>query len=275
MLDFMVSHIGEILTLLLAIIAVVGLILSYIFRPTKIEVERRHTEDLKFIVNRWRESIPSPKTPLSEIKTDELYSLKISVEDEYLFSDIKNHLPSDLDVLGIWKKFKNSWYKYEKKRHDFFKNVKDDILKKTGLPFTTGWDKHPGFSTHLIKHIYDDLSSIIEGKKPYWVNKKGELKQLDGRHEFWCDNGLLWSNRKDVTEKAIESYLETLKSLPKSKYIEQARDLIKNNEQLNKQRETVIRKLNDFTSIPLLPGKCKYIKWSFPGIIEKVKKLFS
>lgn len=281
MLDFIVSHLAESITLLLAIIAVVGLLLNYLFRPTKIEVEKRHSDDLKKLIERWKSEIATLSLPQSlspekfAVKIDGKYSLNLLVEKEYYFDDIKNHLPSDLDLLNAWKKFKENWYDYEKKRHDFFKAVKDYVSKKIELPwaqYSSDWDKNPCFSTFLIQHIYDDLLDILEEGKPYWVNYEGKLRQENDKYRFSCDNYLFWTDKKDKAEKAKESYFEILKNLPQSPYIEQAKDLQRDNKHLCKEKEMMERKLSYFAFIPLLPGKCKYITWSLPGITERIKK---
>ena len=276
MLDFIVSHLAEFITLLLAIIAVAGLLLNYLFRPTKIEVEKRHSDDLKKLVERWKSEVESCslKNPF-DIKSDEKYSLETSVEKEYYFDDIKNHLPSDLDLLNDWEKFQKSWYCYEKKRHDFFRTVEEDVTEKIGLqwlPNPIDWAKNPGFSTRIIENIYADLSRIMEGWESHWLNQSYEMREEENKYILWCYNGgLLWSEKRDITEKAKESYLEILKNLKKSPYIELGKELTKYKKNLCEERESLERNLNYFAFIPLLPGKCKYIKWSLPGIIANLK----
>ena len=281
MLDFIVSHLAESITLFLAIIATVGLLLNYLFRPTKLEVEKRHSDDLKRLIEQWKNEIRNLSLPQSlspkkfAVKIDEEYSLNLLVEKEYYFDDIKNHLPSDLDLLNAWKKFKENWYDYEKKRHDFFKTVKDYVSKKIELPwaqYPTDWNKNPCFSTHLIQHIYDDLLGILEEGKSYRVNLQGQLRQDNDKYCLCWGDYFFWTDKKDKAEKAKELYFEILKSLPQSPYIEQAKDLQKDKKQLYKEREMMERKLSYFAFIPLLPGKCKYIKWALPAIKERVKK---
>jgi len=282
-MDFIAQHITEITTLLLAFVAVVGLLLSYLFRPTKIEVEKRHSDDLKKLIEQWKSEIVTllstkalQKNNFDDVKTDEEYSLNLSVEKEYYFDDIKNHLPSDLDLLNDWKKFKKNWYESEKKRYDFFITIKDDVSKKLELPWlqhNIDWAKNSGFETRIIENIYADLSSIMKGWRAHWLNQSYKIQKEENKYVLSCYNGgLLWSEKQDVTEKAKESYLEILKNLPQSPYVKQLRDLQKDNEHLCKEREMIEKKLNYLAFIPLLPGKCEYITWSLPGIIERIKK---
>lgn len=275
MINFIANHLVELLTLLIALAAVITAILSYLFRPTKIEVEKRHSDDLKSLIEQWKSEIVnhSIQNPF-DIKANKNYSLDIPAEKELYFNDIKNHIPSDLKLFVVWEKFKENWKKYEENRHEFFKRLKDDISKKIDLSFTTSWDKKPGFSIHLIKHIYADLSSIFEGRKPYWVKYEGKIHKIDDRYEFKSDDYLFWSDKKHVAEKAKKSYYGILKNLQKSPYIKIAKKLMNDNKQLYDEREELIKKLNYLTFIPLLPGKCKYIKWSLPGVIENIKRKF-
>ena len=206
-----------------------------------------------------------------DIKANNNYSIDILIEKELYFNDIKNHIPSDLKLFVVWEEYKKNWKKYEESRHEFFKRLKDDIFKKIDLPFTNSWDKKPGFSIHLIKHIYADLSSVFEGRKPYWVKHEGKIHKIDSRYEFKSDDYLFWSNKKYVVENAKKSYYIILKNLQKSSYIKIVKNLMKDNKQLYTDREELIKKLNYLIFIPLLPGKCKYIKWSLPGVIENIK----
>lgn len=275
MLDF--PFISELLTLLLAMVAVAGIILSYIFRPTKIEVERRHSDDLKDLIKRWKSEIEnlSPKSPY-EVNIQEGYSLNLSVEQEIYFQDIKNHIPSNLDLLKSWNKYKKNWYEYEKNRHAFFNSIKDEVSEKIGLSwfqYSHEWNKNPGFSTRLIMNVYEDLFNIIEAKrKPYHLKEKGEFREEQGRYTFYARDGLFWSDKKDVAKKAKESYYDVLKTLSQSQHIEGAKKLISDYKRLIQEKEDVVRNLNYFAFIPLLPGKCKYIKWSLPGFKDWIKK---
>lgn len=57
MINLIADHMIELLTLLIALAAVITAILSYLFRPTKIEVEKRHSDDLKGLIEQWKSDI--------------------------------------------------------------------------------------------------------------------------------------------------------------------------------------------------------------------------
>ena len=95
---YLLEHLMEILTLFIALGAIVTAILSYIYRPTKLDVIKRHSDNLKEkIIKPWINQIQhyTPKNAYDP-KANEKCILNLQVEGELYFDDIKNHLPSGL-----------------------------------------------------------------------------------------------------------------------------------------------------------------------------------
>jgi len=238
----------------------VSLYVSYklaIRREMRLRTIESHSKALRDLARRWLQGIPSvfpAKTP----KTSEQPLEKILIEKEHLFSDLKNHIPPDLKLLEIWEKFKKDLGEYEKKRFSLFQEILEDCKERTKLPYNPDFKKGYGFSTHFITHIYSDIFSGVEGYEPDSPSARTKIEK-EGK-ELWTLSGYgLVQGSKEEIEKAKKVWEEFLQ---KSKFISKAKGLLKDQESLQETNNELRRCINDFISIPLYRGECKYIKRS-------------
>lgn len=276
-----VSNLTEITTLILAIVAVVGLLFTYFFRPSKIEVEKRHSDDLKKVISQWKDEVVNLTTSKNfgsrtfiEYKPEKDFALNLIIEKEYTFGDVKNHIPSNLSLIEGWKNFKENWYDFEKNRYDLLTNIREDISKHLEMPygsFHQDWDKIPCFSNGLLSNIYLDFSRLFDGNEPFFSILPVTISIQNSRYYLSTNNQILWVNTKKEAERKKELYENLVKNIPIKNYLKKFSELKDKNERLIQEKEEIERKLNFLAFIPLLPGKCNYLKWSLPGLIEKVR----
>lgn len=130
------------------------------------------------------------------------------------------------------------------------------------------------FTFSLIKDVFSRMEAIDKTIKRYVPPRFNNRKQGEGTIRY-CDNGAtLVCGDKEHCDNALKKYENFLDNIGKTNYFIQLEELNKQYEIIAKQRDELIKKLRFIEFISLLPGKCKYIRWSLQGMIEKIKKLY-
>lgn len=271
---YILDHLMEILTLFIALGAIVTAIISYRYRPSKLDVEKRHSDDIKkYIVKPWLEQVrqETPGNPY-EPKANEECKLKVAVESEFYFDDIKNHLPSELRLLNEWKYYKDKWEKYEGERAKIFIDLTEDISEQLGLVYDNNEIKNNYFTFYLVRTIFNHMDAIERDVKWYAPANFISKEQGDGTIRYSFTGYTVFRGDKVHCDNALKEYEKFIADIEKSTHFMKLKEIKKQYDSITKQREDLIKKLRFVEFIPLLPGKCKYIKWSLPGIIERIRK---
>lgn len=243
---------------------IVSLSLSYFFslrREKKMTVIIRHSDELKKLAERWKKEIPSVSDPRDPLMIEPALQ-NLPVEDEYLFSDLQEHTPSNLNLIETWDNYKELCYLYYKERFLFTHKIIENINKKVGLPFNSNWLKGShGFSKSLIDLLFSDLSSLASGHERYYLMSDFKINKNE-KYELWRGGlGIAWGKEHEIN-KTKEVIVKIFSELPKSWYFDNFKDLVKKWEELLKIKEEFNKKINDFMSLPLFLHECKYIKLS-------------
>ncbi len=263
-LEYLLEILGHPLVVAICVL-VVSLSLSYFFalrREKKLKILERHSDELKKLVERWKNEVPPIPDPDKPLMIDPTLQ-KVPVEEEYLFSDLKNHVPSSSNLLQAWDSYNQLLYLYNKKRFSFTQKILKDIKTKIGLPYTSTWGKElHGFSKNLIEVIFLDLYHVAFGRDQYYLKTEFKIEKREKRWELWCvGNGLAYGTEGE-TNKARVVIKEFLAELSTSLYVKNFMRLLNEMKQLQKNHEELLRLINDFLSLPLLPHECKYMKLS-------------
>ena len=261
-----------ILYLIVAVVAVFGVFLTYFDRPIRLEIVKRHSDDLKGLVQIWMQEVP--KIPFaSEFgmyeSVSEPSSLEIPVERRYLFNDIKNHAPAGLRLFKVWNAFKLLYDDYEEMLYSLFKAIGDEATERTGLPL--GWDKKGELFEPYIKLIYYDAFNVAKNI-PKQYDKTG-YRTTGGQEYVLASNAytssLAWPGSSEALQNVQDVHQDMINRLEDSEYPKMAKDILESQKNMEEARETLMRTLNGFTSIPILPGKCDYIRRSIYGILYR------
>lgn|GEM_PF-1921321 len=222
----------------------------------------RHSDDLKALAKIWLNEIPSIDDPSKMMIHEPTQPFESMVGKEYLFSDIKEHVPSRLDLFPTWENFKSKFYEYNKKRNSLFKKIQEDIEARTELPYDPNFDLH-SISEHFIEVVYEDAFQLARDKKQRWLYEMPKVKEVDkGFLLTVAAHGLAYGTRSEC-EKADKVLGDLLSGLKESEYLVLAKALLEDKKKLDDLRNDLILKVNDFISIPILPNtECKYIKLS-------------
>jgi hypothetical protein len=273
-LESILKNLIEILTLLIAMSAIVTAILSYRYRPSKLDVERKHSEDLKKnIIQPWLEQIrnANPSNPY-EYTVKKEYKLNLQIENELYFDDMKNHLPSELKLMKEWEEYKSNWETYEKERFHLFLNLKDDLAQKLGLTYDNRERKENFFTLHLIKTVLTHMRFLGKENEMHVYPTLKIKKQGDGTARYSDEGFTVFRGSKQKCDYAHKEFEKFIANLEDSTHQKKLIEIKKQYDYITKQREELIKKIRFVEFIPLIPGKCKYIKWSLPGIVERIKK---
>lgn len=140
------------------------------------------------------------------------------------------------------------------------RTLREEALVRTGLSF--GW-REGGISENFVTLIYRKAFNIIENGRG-WTAPTYKVS-LDG---VWTKNlglGLAWTKETEKAVKAKKVHEDMLDELQESEYLDMAKELLEDEKKLSKFQEELIRIINDFYSIPIFKGTCKYIKRALPS----------
>lgn len=230
-------------------------------RERKLKIVERHSDDLRALVKRWIEEIPTitfvgvPETSKPVIHAG-------PAEQEYLFADLKNHIPSGMNLFEIWQKFAEDYLFLNSNRFSLFQEIQKDMEKKLELPYNPDW-KGYGFSEHFVEEIYRDVFRIVRNLRPTNLRQQTRVeKKGPDEFELWGPgHGLAQGNEREI-KKVKQVRKQLLDELSSSRYVEEAKSIMHEHEQLVQSRERLVRQINNFISIPIFPGDCEYIRWA-------------
>ena len=231
-------------------------------RERKLKIVERHSDDLRVLAKRWIEEVPTiPFVGTPETSKPTIH--EGPVEHEYLFEDLKNHIPADMNLLEAWKKFKEDYLLFCENRFSLFKEILKDMEKRLGLPYNRDFQKGHSFSEHFVREIYSDAFRIVRNLRPDKLSQQTRIeKKGPDKYEFRAPSCILAQGIEKEMNKAETVRKEVLSELNSSRYVEQAKLILQQHEELVKSRARLLRQINNFISIPIFPGNCKYIKWA-------------
>jgi len=257
--------------LFLAIAALAALataMLNYLSRPILVRTIERHSDDLREIARTWLNEIPQipeaervltrgarPEVPKYE-------PLRLGVESEFLFSDLKEHVPPGMNLFQNFRNFKEAYDRYNSERFALFNDIKKDAEDSTGLKYDELF-RH-GISEFLVHAIYTDLFEVLKNREPYHLGVKPEVSVSEGMFRLtYRMYGFACGTEEEVSK--TETFVrDTLQKLKDSPYLAKAKQILEERDKLTRSREDLVREIRDFLSIPIVPGRCKYIRWSVP-----------
>lgn len=261
---------------------IVTLYISYTLamrRERKLKIVERHSDDLRVLAKRWFNEVPTILFVGQPLESEPTI-LEAPVEHEYLFEDLKNHIPADMNLLEAWEKFKKDYLQFDENRFSLFQKILKDTEKRLELPYNPNFQKGHGFSGHFVEEIYRDAFRIVRNLRPDNLSLQTRIdKKSPGKYEFLTpSHGLVQGSEKEI-KKAERVRREVLSELSSSGYIGQAKQMLEQYEDLAQSREALLRQITDFISIPIFPGDCKYVKWAsgpsrFSQILRRRRRIF-
>jgi len=256
------SIIAAFAAFILAFIAV----LNYLSRPILITSIERHTDDIRKLLDRWLEQLPrvEAKKP-NEIPDyeDTAPTTRLPVENESLFSDLPKH--DKFNVLGRWKEYKSKLELYHKDRLAFLSDVRQEVERQTGLNYDPKF-KH-GLTWYAFQAVYETFFEEQTDGRLKWRdsirrlerNREGTELRANGR-------GMIKVTPQELprTEKIFTDMVTNIRSIiGDEKYDEWRTRTLKlyiEKRDLDTNYYKLQQRISDFKSIPLMTGKCKYIR---------------
>ncbi|MCK4733554.1 MAG: hypothetical protein KAT65_13965 [Methanophagales archaeon] len=233
-----------------------------------VKIKELHTYEIRKFAESWMRNlteikIGTPDTPVTSPPQPQKYDF----EENRLFLDIKNHTPPDLDIIGTWKKFKKLLHEYDKKRYELFKDICNMSVERTGLEYDPNLSlKTNGISEFFVRSIYDQLVTWVQKQemkydsytyfpKSKWGGIVVRLEEIGGSYLFKVSN-------HELAKKTWGIYEEMMKMNDFDQCSEKIKEILVIEKDLKQYFQDLNSMLNDFSSIPILPGTCKFIKWS-------------
>jgi hypothetical protein len=224
---------------------------------------QRHTDDLKNLGRQWSvqiKPIPEARDP-PELEPSLLH---LPVESEYLFSDLKSHIPKDLKLISMWESFKKLLLEYNRGRFHLYQEIIDDTKKRTGLPYDPHSSNSPTIGRRFGERWYSEVFMIV--MSPEFTAHDIDIQMESagsGLFTLESQGNILARVRGEPEAMAVKSVLkEMFNGLPNSPYLDQARQLMEQEKYRASERQAVLTMINEFISLPLVKGECRYIKRS-------------
>ena len=148
--------------------------------------------------------------------------------------------------------------------------IRDEILKRAALPLLKP-GSNCGISEFGVDGVYDSLFAQITGASYHWNEEveHSEIRQSGDQYELWGRGMLLAKGSETELTRAhliLSQLASDLKAYVAEETYAQWRDtadkLRAEKRALDTSREQLIRQINSFCSIPVVPGECKYIRWA-------------
>ncbi len=249
----------------------IAIIQTYRSRPIKLEVRKKHSDDLKEIIHEWKSQIPSPERAMNVVVTEPLV-IEISAEKEYLFSDLRNHMPSELKLFDVWDTYKEALHQYNNRRYTLFQNIKNEALNRTGLLIREGSESGV-LRIDFCKQIYANVFYTAEGRKKDYTDSDYRSNPINNNEIMLaCDNQSIAhinSELLDEIKRVHQNWMDELNR--ESEFVKEARNLSSLKNQLETSKMQLERELKEYKRIPILPKDCKYIGWALSGVLDSIK----
>ena len=284
-------------TIIIAFVTAYVAYLNYRTRPLLVRTREKHSEDLKKILERWRAEITGdglrdlvPSLDCS----DRINKPYLDVEEEILFSDLREHIPENFSLLTDWEAFRKNCLEYNAGREKLYEKISQDVEKAFTLTPIAGSEA----TVYFVEAIYEDVVSLAKGERQYKLNSKMETNQvqrddrpscfyanLDGRMIVEARYTTEAETAKQQVNAAVGHLMMVLENLSKkgtdeSNYCVEARRLHKVEINLRQQLKKLLNDINILLAIPILAGDCKYIRRAveplFPAPVwfkHKIKRL--
>ena len=270
MQGFSIEELFLFVTFLYALATVLIAYLTYRSRPILIKAIEEHTSRLRKLAEGWLEEIKFDEVekPLMVLKKDQF-----QIEKEFFFDDLKLHVPKEINMLDLWEKFKKNIDEYNKLKYELYTDkIKNYIEQQTGLSYRSYSSEEclSFFTDDYIKNIYEQLIGMAKGYLPATPDFKAKRHHskvkivTENEDEIWelQDSGKLLLAYGDESQinSAYKIVSPSYRNFKNLEFYKSVNRLIELEKILNKQKDELKLKINDFISIPLYSQKCKYIK---------------
>jgi len=274
-----------IVTLIIAIITAFVAYLNYRSRALLVRTKEKHSEDLKGVLERWLSELGEEGGTIAPLfHRERPCHLDLSVEQDPLFPDLKEHMPEDTDLLSQWQNLKNACDPYDTGRSRLYDRIYNDVCNVRQGLFVAEF-----VAKNFAEVIYNEASCLARGDSPRSLDKYLRMEHYveqtpngpKPRFESWIYDRRLVSGDSEQQVTRATSYLTSaLENLSQpgnreAGYVDEARKLKDIEDTLIEDNEKLLQSIKDVLAIPILAGNCKYIKQATESLFPfNVKRIF-
>ena len=233
-----------------------------------VKTKELHTYEIRKFAESWMRNlteikIETPDNTVISTPQPQVYDF----EQNLYFLDIKNHTPPDLNILRTWEKFRKLLHEYDKKRYELFKDICKMSVERTGLEYDPNLSLTTnGISEFFVRSIYGQLVTWVQKQEmkydSYTYFPKNKGGGIVVGHEEIIGSSLFKVSNPELAKKTWGIYEEMMKMNDFDQCSEKIKEILVIEKDLKQYFQDLNSMLNDFSSIPILPGTCKFIKWS-------------
>lgn len=257
-----------IVMLMAATAAVITAYMNYRSRPILIRTKEMHSEDLKRVLEWWRDGIASQGIPELHKPIDKATDFSLPAERSILFADLKRHIPRDSYLFNKWDDFKKQRRKVDNGRVTLYNSIKN-YLKQYGRleVLSTFTDSSIGISHHCPDWLFESVV-VKAGGGGINISSQFQIETLpDGRVNL-RRYGDYWARAESqFSAKALEELLTmTVVQIEGGEpgpaacdLLAEARSLVKEQAKLRDQCQALLNGIEAAKAIPILTGDCEHI----------------
>ena len=238
----------------------------YTRKTVLIDLRKKHTEDLAEFIEEWIKKLPEryellknhnvvDVSRLSAADDREVEKIIEKIEDDLRFHDLlSNHLPKNCKNLKTqWDDYKQNINNFKKLKERFYNKIKNYLIDIK--------NNYPNIKFERYGEV--TISETIYNQVIYY----NKYKKLKYSNDFSIGNGKLWfagtliatGNTEQLTKvkEIFEALMFDENHLSKHS---EAREIIKLEEELEKECRNLKEILKRLKKYPLLPGTCEFLK---------------
>jgi len=187
----------------------------------------------------------------------------LSVESEFLFADIWNHVPSDLNLREAWTDFRLTAELHYLARLTFLEQIRTDVQRLTGLPQDNSFSNR-GYTSELPTLLFRDTFRALKHGTP--PNTGQPLVRGGAGEQSYLaagSQGLVRGNQEDLqrVEAICKNYVTELQKDNPTMF-KSAQSLVQQESKFLHNREMLVKLINEFLAVPIYSRRCKYVKRS-------------
>lgn len=250
--------------------------------PILLRTKEEHSGQLKQVVENWK--IELERLILDTFSLPRTAEpLPLDIENNILFDDLHNHIPSEIGLLKLWISFKSLYDDWVMASNKLHKEIEEHLLLEGQPVLLEGCGvgtEHFGITRVCIRHLYHLAIGVPRGgsKQDFQLTMS---RVQDGSFMIRAEgvNGTLYA-QYDASPKAeqvkdiLDNYINNMQSQKSGTaevvFVERAKKLVELEKKLHELRSTIIVQMDEVIVIPILTGNCRHINHARESIWRRV-----
>lgn len=266
---------GELVQIVIAVVMLAGVIAAYLTAllnwrssPVLLATKEKHSRDLMEVLDDWRQELVTRGLPGYYPPTVE--QQPFSIEQHILFDDLKNHVPSELEIFKLWDRFKHMSAELDKKLVTYCDHIKGHLERHGGLNVLSREEESKetplGITHHCLDWFYANLIIKAEGRPIRSLrlaipdNAPNQLRGPESNIWAWTGSPAQARRLEDFLHGMLANINSEQSSAAEWTLFVEAKEVVSARNELEQLRDLILDRIAEVKAIPILTGDCKHIE---------------